>query len=270
MSASNTQLETVNVRLADGAATVELNRPEVLNAWNAQLGADLLAALRGAAADDAVRAVVITGAGRAFSSGADLKDMSGGAPRRGAPGRLHDAHRALPPDHGRHPRDAQAGPRRGERTGRGHRLLAGALLRSDRGGRERLLPARVREHRAGPRRRLLAVRAHARRHGPRNRDGDARRARGGGAGARVGPHQPCRRTTRGSARRRPRWRRGWRAGRRAPTPGPSASSTTGCIRAWTSSSTWRPGSSRRWPAARTFVEGATAFVEKRPARFSGS
>jgi 2-(1,2-epoxy-1,2-dihydrophenyl)acetyl-CoA isomerase len=78
MAASNTQLETVNVRLADGAATVELNRPEVLNAWNRQLGVDLLAALRDVADDDAVRAVVITGAGRAFSSGADLKDVSGG------------------------------------------------------------------------------------------------------------------------------------------------------------------------------------------------
>src|SRR5450759_3560138 len=78
MTGSNTQLETVNVRLADGAATVELNRPEVLNAWNRQLGVDLLAALRNAAEDDAVRAVVLTGAGRAFSSGADLKDVGGG------------------------------------------------------------------------------------------------------------------------------------------------------------------------------------------------
>jgi len=78
MTASETKLETVNVHLADGYATVELNRPEVLNAWNGQFGADLLAALRDVAADDAVRAVVITGAGRAFSSGADLKDMSGG------------------------------------------------------------------------------------------------------------------------------------------------------------------------------------------------
>jgi 2-(1,2-epoxy-1,2-dihydrophenyl)acetyl-CoA isomerase len=57
----------------------ELNRPEALNAWNAQLGADLLATLRGVAENDAVRAVLITGAGRAFSSGADLKDVSGGA-----------------------------------------------------------------------------------------------------------------------------------------------------------------------------------------------
>jgi 2-(1,2-epoxy-1,2-dihydrophenyl)acetyl-CoA isomerase len=51
----------------------------VLNAWNGQLGADLLAAVRGAAADESVRAVVIAGAGRAFSSGADLKDVGGGA-----------------------------------------------------------------------------------------------------------------------------------------------------------------------------------------------
>jgi len=79
MTASETQLETVNVHLADGSATVELNRPEVLNAWNGQFGADLLAALRDVAADDAVRAVIITGAGRAFSAGADLKDVSGGA-----------------------------------------------------------------------------------------------------------------------------------------------------------------------------------------------
>jgi 2-(1,2-epoxy-1,2-dihydrophenyl)acetyl-CoA isomerase len=78
MSAANTELETVNMRVEEGAATIELNRPQALNAWNAQLGADLLAALRRATDDDAVRAVVVTGAGRAFSSGADLKDISGG------------------------------------------------------------------------------------------------------------------------------------------------------------------------------------------------
>ncbi len=70
------QLQTVNVSVADGTARVELNRPEALNAWNAQFGEDLLAALRGVGEDEAVRAVVLTGAGRAFSSGADLKDIS--------------------------------------------------------------------------------------------------------------------------------------------------------------------------------------------------
>jgi len=70
------QLQTVNVSVADGTARVEFNRPEALNAWNAQFGEDLLAALRGVTDDEAVRAVVLTGAGRAFSSGADLKDIS--------------------------------------------------------------------------------------------------------------------------------------------------------------------------------------------------
>jgi 2-(1,2-epoxy-1,2-dihydrophenyl)acetyl-CoA isomerase len=78
MSEPNTELESVNLGIADGVATVELNRPAALNAWNAQLGADLLAALGAVAEDDAVRAVILTGAGRAFSSGADLKDVSGG------------------------------------------------------------------------------------------------------------------------------------------------------------------------------------------------
>ncbi len=78
MSETNIELESVNVAVADGVATIELNRPRALNAWNAQLGADLLAALRAVAADEAVRALVITGTGRAFSSGADLRDFSGG------------------------------------------------------------------------------------------------------------------------------------------------------------------------------------------------
>jgi 2-(1,2-epoxy-1,2-dihydrophenyl)acetyl-CoA isomerase len=69
--------ETVDVHREGAAATIELNRPETLNAWNAQLGHDLLAAITAAAQDDEVRAVVITGAGRAFSAGADLRDLSG-------------------------------------------------------------------------------------------------------------------------------------------------------------------------------------------------
>jgi 2-(1,2-epoxy-1,2-dihydrophenyl)acetyl-CoA isomerase len=78
MSEPYIQLDTVEASLAEGAATIRLNRPEALNAWTGRLGADLLAALRQAAEDEAVRAIVITGAGRAFSSGADLKEFSGG------------------------------------------------------------------------------------------------------------------------------------------------------------------------------------------------
>jgi 2-(1,2-epoxy-1,2-dihydrophenyl)acetyl-CoA isomerase len=72
------ELESVNVSVAEGVSTIELNRPEALNAWNAQLGADVTAALRHAHEEDTVRAVIITGAGRGFSSGADLKDISAG------------------------------------------------------------------------------------------------------------------------------------------------------------------------------------------------
>ena len=79
------QLQTVNVSVADGTARVELNRPEALNAWNAQFGEDLLAVLRGASGNEAVRAVVLTGAGRAFSSGADLKDISTDTTPEGRP-----------------------------------------------------------------------------------------------------------------------------------------------------------------------------------------
>ena len=70
--AAEPQLETVNLRLSEGELMLELNRPDSLNAWVPQLGRDLLAALEFARGDE-VRAVTITGAGRAFSSGADLR-----------------------------------------------------------------------------------------------------------------------------------------------------------------------------------------------------
>ncbi len=78
MSDRQDQLETVNVSLTAGVATIQLNRPEALNAWNKRFGEDLLTALQDARRDESVRAVLIEGAGRAFSSGADLKDFSGG------------------------------------------------------------------------------------------------------------------------------------------------------------------------------------------------
>jgi 2-(1,2-epoxy-1,2-dihydrophenyl)acetyl-CoA isomerase len=68
--------ETVELERRDAAAIIRLNRPEALNAWNATLGDELLDAVRAVGADDAVRAVCITGAGRAFSSGADLRELA--------------------------------------------------------------------------------------------------------------------------------------------------------------------------------------------------
>ncbi len=75
----------VNLDVRDGAAVIELNRPDRLNAWNRQFGEELLAAVERARDDDAVRAVMITGAGRAFSSGADL-----GEQREASEGELPD------------------------------------------------------------------------------------------------------------------------------------------------------------------------------------
>jgi methylglutaconyl-CoA hydratase len=62
-------------RRADGSAWITLNRPEVHNAFDDRLIAELTAALTALAADDAVRAVVLTGSGRSFSAGADLNWM---------------------------------------------------------------------------------------------------------------------------------------------------------------------------------------------------
>ncbi len=71
--------------LADGVLTLTLNRPERLNAYTAQMGRELEAAFRRADADDAVRVVIVTGAGRAFCAGAD---MSAGADSFGDAERL--------------------------------------------------------------------------------------------------------------------------------------------------------------------------------------
>lgn len=66
------EFETVDFALDGAVATITLNRPERLNAWNVQLGEELGAAL-GQCEAPGIRCVVLTGAGRAFSSGADLK-----------------------------------------------------------------------------------------------------------------------------------------------------------------------------------------------------
>jgi enoyl-CoA hydratase/carnithine racemase len=73
--------EQILYDVSGGVATVTLNRPEKLNAMTAQMGAEMGDAMAEADADDAVRAVVLTGAGRAFCAGADLgsgKDFAAG------------------------------------------------------------------------------------------------------------------------------------------------------------------------------------------------
>jgi 2-(1,2-epoxy-1,2-dihydrophenyl)acetyl-CoA isomerase len=78
--------DTLNIYRTASAVKIELNRPERMNAWSSTLSADLLRALREVAADRKVRAVMLTGAGRAFCAGADLKEGMASAAASG--GRL--------------------------------------------------------------------------------------------------------------------------------------------------------------------------------------
>jgi 2-(1,2-epoxy-1,2-dihydrophenyl)acetyl-CoA isomerase len=63
---------TVLVETAHGVRTITLNRPDVLNSFNFEMAEATAAALKACAKDDDVRAVILTGAGRAFSAGQDL------------------------------------------------------------------------------------------------------------------------------------------------------------------------------------------------------
>jgi len=67
--------QSIAVQTADHVCTITLNRPDVLNAFNDQLTTELDEALKSAEKDSAVRVIILTGAGRAFSSGQDLGDL---------------------------------------------------------------------------------------------------------------------------------------------------------------------------------------------------
>ena len=68
--------ETLIFQVEDHVCTIRMNRPNALNACSQQMWGDLVAAFRLAGSDPAVRAVILTGEGRAFCVGADLKERS--------------------------------------------------------------------------------------------------------------------------------------------------------------------------------------------------
>jgi enoyl-CoA hydratase/carnithine racemase len=69
--------ETITCERRDGLALITLNRPDRLNAWTPQMASEQAAAIRAANEDDAVGAIVMTGAGRGFCAGADMRDTFG-------------------------------------------------------------------------------------------------------------------------------------------------------------------------------------------------
>lgn len=80
-------IDAVLFEVQDHVATITLNRPDAMNAINADLSAGLMAALRRVREDDAIRVAILTGNGRAFCAGADLRAGSGpGA--SGGPGQI--------------------------------------------------------------------------------------------------------------------------------------------------------------------------------------
>src|SRR3546814_13348218 len=78
-------MSLILVTREDGVATVTLNRPEAMNALSRALRAELAAVMRGLAADDGIRAIVLTGAGtRALTAGLDLKELGADPSNLGA------------------------------------------------------------------------------------------------------------------------------------------------------------------------------------------
>ncbi len=78
-----TAYETIKYDVEDRILTITLNRPDKLNAFNRQMMEDLIDAFDKADADDNVRAIIVTGAGRGFCAGADLSPSRGGTFDRG-------------------------------------------------------------------------------------------------------------------------------------------------------------------------------------------
>lgn len=74
--------QTILYEVAEGVATLTLNRPDRFNAFTPEMLGEIGAALKAVAKDEAVRVLVITGAGKAFNSGQDLKNTQGDIGKR--------------------------------------------------------------------------------------------------------------------------------------------------------------------------------------------
>lgn len=76
-TAATKTYEDILYRVEDGVAVVTLNRPDKLNAWRGEMERDVRAAMREANDDEAVRVIILTGAGKGFCAGADMNMLQG-------------------------------------------------------------------------------------------------------------------------------------------------------------------------------------------------
>ena len=104
-------------------ATLTLNRPDRLNSLSNDLLESLAGAIESVAEDDSIRAVIITGSGRAFCAGADTDEMTGGegeGPHKPGPWWSRGATQGIqtcPKSNSRHLRDGKTRHRRDQRIG---------------------------------------------------------------------------------------------------------------------------------------------------------
>ena len=171
-----------------GVMTIQLNRPHRLNALVLESVATVRKALEDAQTDDAVRAIVLTGDERSFSSGADLQAKAD--PENESSGSLlDDVNEIIDAAEGLVRADRRRGVRCGCRCG----LLAGTCDRLRRDGLEVLLHARLHEDRPDAGRWGLCSRGGVRRSPPRDADGTDRGARLRREGAGMGTGERARR-----------------------------------------------------------------------------
>ena len=136
----------------DGVLTITMNRPEKLNAFTGTMMTEMIDAFDRSDADDSIRAVIVTGAGRAFCAGADLarwrRHVRCRRPRRSA--ERTQPRRRWPAD-AAHFRQQKAGDRRSERTRGRDRRDDDARDGHPSRGRRRAVRVRIRaaRHRAG-------------------------------------------------------------------------------------------------------------------------
>ena len=261
--------ETVNLQRAGGAARIELNRPETMNAWDATLARDLLAALARVRRRRRVRAVLLTGAGRGFCSGADLS--AGFDPTPDGPARPPDARCASATTRSS-PTSASC-PSRSSRRSTAAAVGIGCSLAL---ACDLILAAESAYF-------LLAfVNIGLVPDGgssPSSRRASGSRARSRWRCSASGSTAP-KALEWGLINARPRRRRAARPpptrsspasppARRAPTRAPSASSTRGCTRAGRSSSSWRPRSSRRRRGTQRLRRGRHGVPAEAPGRVRG-